>query len=240
MRLVNRVLSWTFSFLALLFIVLIICYLNNQKNSISNLVVEFSDKKKYIPINEQSIIEIYNNVERNTDSVVDINISLLEELISSNAYVKQAELYLSIDGNLNILVSLKTPAFRLIEGENVIYTDYEGSILPKLKGVDEKLIVLTGDLDIKNDTNLIYILDQIDENENLQSLVGGIHFDIKRGYIISLFDCSVDVYLGLKPVLDLKKINMLVAFYNFLLTESNCTYCSGINLEYDNQIICIK
>ena len=240
MRRIKSVLRLFFSCLFPLLIAFLSYYLQNQKQIVSNMVVEFSNQLTYIPINKKSIIDIYNNFQYNNDSLTDINIGLLEELINSNIYIEQAEVYLSVDKQLNILVELKRPVFRLLDGQNVLYTDFDGNVLPKLKGVDEKLIVLTGDIDLENDTNLTYILGRVFENKYLKSLVGGVHFDINRGYILSLFDCSIDVYLGLKPVLDLQKVNMLVACYNFLLRDLNSTYCSGINLEFDNQIICIK
>tara|TARA_B110000444_G_scaffold151116_1_gene141419 strand:- start:1446 stop:2159 length:714 start_codon:yes stop_codon:yes gene_type:complete len=213
-------------------------YCVQNKYDVNNdIIVWFVNKPEYIPLSEDDIVKICSNYLNQKDSLSDMNIHLLEDLISNNEYVQEAELYLDVNGKLNALIYCREALVRIINDKIISYADYNG-FLSELKDVNKKLLVLTGFVDLNSD--LMTLIKYINNNKKLKSLVGGIHVDKDRGYILSIKNCEISVYLGTNPLLNENKASMLSGVYDFFLKELGCDYCNAINLEYKNQIICIK
>jgi len=69
-------------------------------------------------------------------------------------------------------------------------------------------------------------------------LIGGIHYDDE--YILSSKLCDLKINLGPAQVLNSERIKKIELFSNLLQQELGCDYCSSIDLQYANQIICVK
>jgi len=225
------------SIIGLSIIGLSLSYVQNKYDINNEIIVLFINKPEYIPLSEDDIIKKCNNYFHQKDSLSDINIRLLEDLINNNEYVQEAELYLDVNGKLNVFIYCREALVRIINDKIISYADYNGLLLD-LKDVDRNLLVLTGFIDLKSD--LMTLVQYIYNNKQLKSLVGGIHVDKDRGYMLSMKHCDISVYLGANPSLDENKVNLLKEFYDYFLKELGCDHCSALNLEYKNQIICIK
>ena len=100
---------------------------------------------------EKSIDSVVDAFLNNRDSLAkDINTSLLEDLISSDIYIKKAEVYLDIRGVLNIYVHLREPLLRVLKNNKMYYLDGDGVFLPKLLNIDRSLLIFKGEL-VPND-----------------------------------------------------------------------------------------
>mgnify|MGYP001376665599 CR=1 FL=1 len=168
----------------------------------------------------------------------DINTILLEDLIEEDKYVKKAVVYLDVIGVLHVYIYLREPFLRIIQNSEIRYMDIEGVILPKIINVDQDLLVFTGELPPLED--LVLLVNKIYDCDMLDKLVGGISYSDEKGYILSSKICDLSIYLGKVANLNPKKKHRVNLFYNFLLNNMDCNYCAAINIEHDNQIICIK
>ena len=74
----------------------------------------------------------------------------------------------------------------------------------------------------------------------LNRLIGGITYDDKVGYVLSSRICDLKINIGMIPILDKKKINMIKLFFILLSNHLDCNYCNSINIENHKQIICVK
>ena len=225
------------SILGLCLIGLSLYYVQHKYDINNEIIVLFINKPEYVPLSEHEIIKQCSNYFNQKDSLSDINIHLLEDLISDNEYVQKAELYLDANGQLNVLIYCREALVRIINDNMILYADYNGFI-SDLKYVDKNLLVLTGFIDLKSD--LMTLIKYIYNNKQLKSLVGGIHVDKDRGYALSMKNCDISISLGINPSLDENKVILLKEFYDYFLKELGCDYCNALNLEYKNQIICIK
>ena len=135
---------------------------------------------------------------------------------------------------------MRQPFVRWLTNDSVYYLDYEGVVLPKLLNVDNNLLVLSGDLNEKNGAYLFTLISKIYNNTFLNDLIGGVHYDVAKGFVLSTKVCDLKINHGDNTLLDEIKIYMIKIFFNLLSSELSCNYCKEINIQYDKQIICIK
>ena len=208
----------------------------DYQNSISlHYIGDFKDS--IMTINQ--IKNLTSSILNPSDSLQkDINTILLEDLIEEDKYVKKAVVYLDVIGVLHVYVYLREPFLKIIQNSEIRYMDIEGVILPKKINVDQDLLVFDGELPPLED--LVLLVNTIYDCEMLEKLIGGISYSNDKGYMLSSKICDLSIYLGQVANLTPNKKNMVNLFYNFLLEHVDCNYCTAINIEYDNQIICIK
>jgi len=190
---------------------------------------------------EKSIDAIVDQFLNNRDSLAkDINTSLLEDLISSDIYIKKAEVYLDVRGVLNIYVYLREPLLRVLRNNKIYYLDSDGVLLSKPLNIDRSLLIFKGELEPHEFNDLIHLVNKIYNHDMLNRLIGGITYDDKVGYVLSSRICDLKINIGMIPILDKKKINMIKLFFSLLSNHLDCNYCNSINIENHKQIICVK
>ncbi|MAZ55583.1 MAG: hypothetical protein CMP54_01085 [Flavobacteriales bacterium] len=237
----NVILTWAlFTILSVVLITLI--YSNcNIYNVHNKFIVEYIGDYNQSMTSKDEIINISKDFFSRRDSVnKDINTQLLEDLITQDTYIKKAEVYLDISGVINIYVYFREPFIRLLRDNNVYYFDTDKVMLPSLSVVDDDLLVVTGNLDDDEFEKILLLVKMIYDNNFLNQLIGGVHYDESLGYTLSSKMCDLAINIGKNPVFDKIKIDMIELFHRFLSKELNCDYCKSINIEYDQQIICIK
>ena len=170
----------------------------------------------------------------------DINTHMLEELILSSIYVDKAEVYLNLRGELNIDVDFRQPFLILLREGEVLYFDADGVVLPPLLNVNRSFLVLSGNFNNKTVNEASSLINQIYDHSMLNKLIGGVHYSEEDGYILSAKTCDLGINIGFNPIVSKNQIDMIEAFYDFLLFRLKCDYCKTINVKYDQQIICIK
>jgi len=215
--------------------------IQDMYNNNGSVSVQYVGDNNYPIISKNEIETMAIQFLNNSDSLdKDINTKLLEDLVLKKKYVKKAEVYLDLEGTVNIYVDLRQPFVRWLINDSIYYLDSKGVMLPKLLNIDKNLLVLTADLSEQNNTYLFELLSKIYNNAFLNNLIGGVHFDSDIGYVLSLKTCDLNISLGKDARLDEIKINMIQKFFNFLSSDLSCDYCKEINIQYDKQIICIK
>ena len=203
--------------------------------------VKYVGDSNYPIICKNEINKMTDQFLNNNDSLdKDINTKLLEDLVLKKKYVKKAEVYLDLEGTVNVYVDLRQPFVRWLINDSIYYLDSEGVLLPRLLNIDKNLLVLTGDLSEQNSAYLFELIRKIYNNAFLNNLIGGVHFDSDIGCVLSVKKYDLDIKLGEDTVLDDVKIKMIQEFFNFLSSDLSCDYCKEINIQYDKQIICIK
>ncbi|MBF25660.1 MAG: hypothetical protein CMP49_03990 [Flavobacteriales bacterium] len=207
-------------------------------NAENGVIIKYIGENNYSKVTTNEISDKINQYLINIESSdQDINTQLLEDLILEDKYIKKAEVYLDLEGVVNIHIFLSEPYVRLLRRNNIYYIDSDWVILPINSSVERNLLVLSGDLNKKNVNNLI---DKIYSDKFLNNLIGGIHYEKETGYILSTKLCDLGIQVGKESNLDFDKINMIKKFYRFFINELDCLSCKEINIQYDNQIICIK
>jgi len=233
------VFRFLFTFLVLsLFTYLLLIIEYNHDLSDRQVAIHFMNKNIYQNISEETFEEKANLFLNALDSIQDINITLLEELIMANNSVKKAEVYLGLEDKINIYINFREPFVKVLENNKIYYLDSEEVILPALKNFQDNLMVVSGEITWTELRDVFSLVEDLYNDNVLGKLIGGVHYNKGDGYILSSKLCDLGINIGKRPVFDFNKLKQIELFLIYLSEEMGCDYCDIINLEYDNQIIC--
>ena len=167
-----------------------------------------------------------------------IDLSLLESALNSNAMVKKAEVYMSIDGMLSAEIEQKKPIARVHTNASY-YIDDEGSFMPLSTNYSARVPLVTGTV-YKNKLGTVFKMARtIDEDDFLKKHVIEIHQNDDKSIELKLRKYDFNVQLGDLNQLK-KKINNFKAFYQKAIKDKTINTYSSVNLRFDNQVICTK
>ena len=228
------------SLLYLVFLYLIFTIKYEHDFSSKSISVHYMNKNIYQDASKEFFSQQTLDFLNNSDSLEDINISLLEELIMDNNYVRKAEVYLDTEDTVNIYIEFREPFVRTLVDNKIYYFDSEQIMLPNLKSFDNELIVLSGDLSSVDLGSLFNLVEDIYNNHILSELIGGIHYNEEGHYVLSSRLCDLGIIIGRDPIFNFNKLKQIEVFLGHMFEQVGCDYCDLINLEYNNQIICIN
>jgi len=182
---------------------------------------------------------LIQNQERTTEQSKDIiDLNVLEEALNSNAMIKKAEVFMSVNGELFAEIEQKKPIAR-VSSEASYYIDDEGSFMPLSNNFTARVPLVTGNIN-KNNLNTVFrFAKTIDQDEFLKKYVieiiqnndNTIDFKIRKSDFI--------IHLGTLEKLD-KKINNFKAFYQKAYKDKILNSYMRVSLKFDKQVICTK
>jgi cell division protein FtsQ len=190
-----------------------------------------------------------------------INKTLLEKLILSNPFVKRAEVYSTVDGNLNVEVWQRDPLMRIVNmRDEQFYIDTEGKFMPISDKYTTPVIVATGY--IFNSYAEMKIDERApQENDSLQipRVINQVYAVAKYIAKDSFLNANTEqLYVNEKQELELiprvgnhhiiigdtvglaDKFERLIVFYREGLNSTGWNNYSIINLKYRGQVVCTK
>jgi cell division protein FtsQ len=208
------------------------------KDHLYNLIFSSSEKIIGKPIKEVAL----ENIEK--------NIKTIQEL-------RTAEAYTTINGKLMIWAEQRRPIMRVMPDEGGDYfIDDEGVVIRRRNSYNPRLHIVVGhinisqamlngvsvlDTTIKNSTlrDIHYLVSHISKDNFWSAQIDQIYVD--RNNKIELIPRVGNHIVRLGTVEDLEeKLINLETFYKDVLSEVGWNKYSVINLEFKNQIVCIK
>lgn len=165
----------------------------------------------------------------------DINIPDLEKKINLLPAVDSANVYLNLNGNLNLDIKQRVPAFRLNKNGRNFYVDEKGTEFPISTNYSFPCMLVTGNVDKSEYVKLAELVDKIDRDEFSKKYFIGITKE-NGGYNLLTSQGNYKVEIG-----DLDKINLKVKGFKTFV-EKHLVYqepdkYSKISVKYDNQIV---
>ncbi len=193
--------------------------------------------------------------------VSNINISLLEKLIENNPFISNAEVYSTIDGNLNIYVQQRKPVIRIFNTvDESFYIDEHGVYMPLSdeytarvvcangylleRYVDKSVFVTTENktttaTNPKSTQQLYEVAMYLEENAYLKSLIEQMYYTPMGD--IELIPKIADQRIIIGDSKDLPmKFEKLLMFYNRAVVQTGWEKYSVINLKFKDQVVCTK
>ena len=154
-------------------------------------------------IDEKDIREIVkkSNPEKR---IGEINIPELEKKLNQLPAVDSANVYLNLNGNLNLDIKQKVPAFRLNKNGRDFYVDEKGNEFPISKNYSFPCMLVTGNVDKSEYVKLAELVEKIDRDDFSKKYFIGISKE-KEGYNLLTSQGNYKVEIG-----DLDKINLKV------------------------------
>lgn len=211
----------------------------NSSRKVSEPIVLFSGTNNLF-VSHQNVskllIQSDESVANKPKETIDLN--GLEMALNLNPLIRDAQVYLSVDGVLTAVVEQKKPIAR-VTSDASFYVDEDGLFMPLSENYTARVPVVTGIVDKNDLENLSIIAHKVQNDEFLRTQVVGIHQheDLSIDLKFRLHDFVVK--LGSLKQLD-KKINNLKAFYQKAMRDKTLDNYSIVNLRFDKQVICTK
>ncbi|WP_431156548.1 cell division protein FtsQ/DivIB [Winogradskyella poriferorum] len=215
---------------------------SNQRNSTRKVEIKppqfLGENKLFITDATVSKLLIQNqeHVTEQSKDIIDLN--ELEEALNSNAMIKKAEVFMSVNGELFTEIEQKRPIAR-VSSEASYYIDDEGSFMPLSNNFTARVPLVTGNIN-KNKLNTVFqFAKAVDEDEFLKKYVIEIRQNNDNTIDFKIRKSDFIVHVGTLEKLG-KKINNFKAFYQKAYKDKILNSYSRVSLKFDKQVICTK
>ena len=192
-----------------------------------------------------------------------INIPELENVLNSHADIANAEVSMSIDGEVKINVKQRKPVIRVINSNgDSYYLDEQGKLMPLSDKYTAKVLVVNGNIlepfasrykysvtDISKDSllsatsmlgELFAMANYINADEFWKSQVHQIYINDEKDMEIVPMVGNQKIIFGDTTAMDEKFKKLLTFYQQGLNTTGWWDKYSTINLKFKNQIVCTK
>ena len=177
----------------------------------------------------------------------DIDLKNLEKRIEAHKFVKEAEVYRGLDGNIHVKVKQNRPIARIIRSDQDVYIDAEGHTLPLSDRYTARVIPITKSALIRSLDNGFFqdstgqaylsLLKFIENDQFWKAQLAQMHID-GRGKVSFLPQVGEHTIEFGKPVEVENKFKKLMIFYKEVLPVMGWDRYKRVNVEYEDQIIC--
>jgi cell division protein FtsQ len=235
--------NWNILKMVLLTISIVVLYgfanIRNQKNNIAELDIQFTDGNNLYLTNSmvnKLLIQSFHGYEIMPKENLVLN--SIENAIEANEMVKNAQVYLTVNGKLTTKIAQRNPIGR-IEGSSIYYLDDEGKRMPLSQNHSARVPVITGNVTDESLKDVYMILNHIKSDNFLHKNVIGIQVVNNQKYQLKFRTDSFVISLGKAEALE-EKFNKLKAFYIKGKKDKSLANFSKVSLEYNNQVVCTK
>ena len=167
-----------------------------------------------------------------------VHLKALEFELNKIELVKKSDVFIDVNGTIVIDIEQRKPIARFID--NKFYLDEDGLIMPKSKYYSARVPVIRGYTNNQDQLSLICKLSNYINNDKfLSQNATEILIDSNSNFSIKLRDYRFKILIGQLNNLDLK-IKNFKAFYINALANQILNKYSVINLQFDNQVVCVK
>ncbi len=207
---------------------------SGQKITDQKISVKMNEKTPVYFIDEKDIRAIVKK-ENPSGKVGDLNIPALEKKINSLPAVDSANVYLNLNGKLNLDIKQRVPVFRLNKDGRDFYVDQKGTEFPISKTYSHPCMLVTGNVKPEEYQKLAELVEKIDKDDFSKKFFIGIS-KYKDDYNLLTSEGNYKVEIG-----DLDNIEFKVkgfkAFVEKYLVYQDPQKYSRVSVKYQNQIV---
>jgi cell division protein FtsQ len=167
-----------------------------------------------------------------------LDLNRLEHDLRSHDMVKNAQVYLTISGQLKVEIQQRKPIARVYSSPSV-YIDDEGSIMPLSPIYSARAPMVTGFVDSTKLDGVYKIASAVSNDAFLKMHVIEIQQDSVGYFLLKIRALDWEVELGDLSELE-QKITKFKAFYQKAKKEDMLHAYSRINLKFKQQVVCTK
>jgi len=189
----------------------------------------YTDQKKILDDVKQIILNGNHN-----------EISSLENKLEDMNHIESAEIFFSVNGEVSLSYFEFHPVVRVFDSENQsYYLDSNCKRIPLSKKYTADIILFTGYTENIKDHLILNLAKIINANKFLSNQVSEVFInESSEAFFVPVLG-NHKIKLGSlhNPELKIKK---MMTFYDKILPKHGWEKYSEINLEFQNQIICLK
>ena len=185
-------------------------------------------------IDEKDIKEIVNK-QNPTRKVGALDIPSLEKKINAMPAVDSANVYLNLNGNLNLDIRQKIPVFRLNNNGKDFYVDGKGREFPISTRFSYPCMLVMGNVEKNEYPKLVELVNKIDKDDFSKKYFIGISKE-KNNYNLLTSEGNYKVEIGDLDNIEFKVKGFKTFVEKFLVYQDPEKY-TKVSLKYDNQIV---
>ncbi|WP_299338617.1 cell division protein FtsQ/DivIB [uncultured Psychroserpens sp.] len=182
------------------------------------------------------LIQNQESVTNKPKDIIDLN--ELETALNSNPMIKQAQVFMSVDGLITAEIEQKKPIARVSTNASY-YIDETGSFMPLSTNYSARVPLVTGYIEKNDLANVHVVAKKVQADEFLMKHVVLIHQNQDKTIDLKFRSHDFNIHLGTLELLD-KKIDNLKAFYKKAMKDKALDSYKLVNLKFDKQVICTK
>ena len=172
----------------------------------------------------------------------NINLNNLEEFVQTNEMIENAEIFLTIKGDLGVIIRQRTPVLRVANSTGSYYYDSQGKRMPLSDNYSARVPLTSSELNINNCDDIICLSNKIISDDFLQKQIIGIKQIESNG--TNQFELRTRlgnqiIIFGDMTRVD-EKIKKLKIFYQKAIEDDTLQSYVTINLKFNNQVVCAK
>ena len=218
--------------------------------SISDVTVKIKNSENNHFLDESDVLALMqlNLTQVRGARAGDVNLKAIEKKIRKDPFIKEAELYTDLKGNLIVGVELRRPIARIIRNDGPDgYIAEDGTIMPVSDKFTARVILISGgyvrtllqqrNLNQTDDgKKLLYLINEMRKDEFWSAQIAQLDIDSK-GSITMLPQIGDERIEFGKPEDHETKLRKLMIFYKEVLPRTGWNKYSRVNLEYEGQIV---
>jgi cell division protein FtsQ len=177
-----------------------------------------------------------------------VNMKEVEKKIRKNPFIKDAQLYSDLKGNLVVSAEVRRPIARIVRNDGPDgYIAEDGTVMPVSDKFTSRVILISGsyvrELLKQNDVNktdegkeLMALINTIREDEFWSAQIAQLDIDSKRR--ITIYPQVGDERIEFGRPEDVEvKLKKLMIFYKEIMPRMGWNKYDRVNLEYEGQIV---
>lgn len=212
----------------------------NLKNTSDKLIfneknIQFSSNNF---INNDSIkINLLDNYKSLDSLNADIEtVYEIEQIITRIPFVKKANVYMTVNSELNIRVQEKKPVLNLYNSDYLLSEN--GQLIPKIDSLNIDLISFFGEIDTTIYKNLSNLSKMIMKDDFLKDHIKYIYSD-SLSFYLSVNRFNYNIELGSLENIS-EKLNNYKVFMASIMDDEILNKYSHLNLKFNKQVIAQK
>lgn len=237
---------------ALLVVVGIIAFTEGRQESIvvGDVRVKIENVHENHFLDERDILTLmdFDQVAMKGASFSDVNMREVERKIRKQPFIKDAQLYSDLKGNIIVKASLRRPVARIVRNDGPDgYVAEDGTIMPVSEKFTSRVVLISGSyvptllkqksLNQSEDGRmLMHVIETIRDNDFWSAQIAQLNIDSKLRITMLPQVGDERIEFG-KPERVEQKFNKLMIFYKEILPRMGWNKYSRVNIEYAGQVV---
>lgn len=218
--------------------------------SIKDITIKIKNVNENHFLDENDISDLMQLNKENLKgaSLERVNLKEVEKKIRREPFIKDAQLYSDLKGNLVVSTELRRPIARIVRNDGPDgYIAEDGTVMPVSSKFTSRVILISGSYvrellrqnnlnNSEDGKNLIGLINAIHDNEFWNAQIAQLDIDHKMR--ITIFPQVGDERIEFgKPENLEAKFKKLMIFYKEILPRMGWNKYNRVNLEYEGQIV---
>ena len=208
---------------------------SSQKITDDKVSVRLNESKTPVYFIDEKEIKTLVNKDNPSGKVGDLNIPELEKKLNKIPFVDSANVYLNLNGNLNLDIKQRVPSFRLNYQGKDFYVDAQGVEFPISRNYSFPCMLVTGNVKPEEYQKLAKLVAYIDKDDFSKKYFIGISKE-KGNYNLLTSEGNYKVEIGDLDNIEFKTKGFKTFVEKYLVYQDPQKY-NKVSVKYDNQIV---